>query len=166
MNIRLKKKEKQYAQVHKNLFFHPNLSIQTKGLGALLECYSDDFEISMASLEINTRLYRDSIRKYLKELEKYSFLFRVQIIKDCQTIWYFDSENLNPIYLEEEIKNLQSSQNIRFLTAYEFFAPGNSGTEKLATYNNTNKQSHTFSNIEALNIMYKVNKEQKKIGKI
>lgn len=160
MNIRLKKKEKQYAQVHKNLLFHPKLSIQAKALGAIFECYSDDFEISMSSLEIHANMHRDTIRKYLRELESYLFLFRIQIIKNCKMIWFFDSENLEVQFLIKEIEKIQTSHKIRFLTAYEIFAPGNTGTEKLATYNNTIKAPPNFSDSEALRIMYEVQKEK------
>ncbi len=161
MQIRIKKKSKQYAQVHKNLLFHPNVSIQAKGLGAIFECYSDDFTISMSSLEIHASLHRDTIRKYLKELENHLFLFRVQIIKDCKMIWFFDSEHLEVQFLVKEIEKLKKYQKIRFLTAYEIFAPEKIGTDKLATYNNTTKENQNFSDINALQIMYKVHENQK-----
>ena len=165
MKIRLKKKEKQYAQVHKNLLFHSEISLQAKGLGALFECYSDDFEISMTSLEMHTSLHRDTIRKYLKELEKYFFLFRVQVIKDCKMIWFFDSENLEIKFLIDEIAKIQKKQKIRFITAYEIFAPEKTGTEKLATYNNTINSIPELSNLDYFQIMYQVQQENKPKGK-
>lgn len=165
MKIRVKKKERQYGQVHHNLVFHPKVSLQAKGLGALFECYSDDFEVSMSSLEIHTGLHRDTIRKYLKELEKYFFLFRVQVIRDCKMIWFFDSENLEIKFLIDEITKIQKKQKIRFITAYEIFAPEETGTEKLATYNNTINSTPDLSNLDYFQIMYQVQQENKLKGK-
>ena len=165
MNIRLKKKREQYAQVHKNLLFHSKISIQAKGLGAIFECYSDNFTISMATLEIHSGLHRDTIRKYLKELEGNFFLFRVQIIKDCTMVWFFDSQNLDISYLIEEIEELQKYQKIRFLTAYEIFAPDKIGTDKLATYNNTINNSQNLSNCELFQLMYQVQQDKEKKGR-
>ncbi len=159
MQIRIKKKTKQYAQVHKNLLFHQKVSIQAKGLGAIFECYSDDFTISMSSLEIHASLHRDTIRKYLKELENHLFLFRVQIIKDCKMIWFFDSEHLDIQFLIKEVEKLKKYQKIRFLTAYEILAPEKIGTEKLATYNNTTNSTFGFTDFDALQIMYRVEKD-------
>lgn len=165
MKIRVKKKERKYGQVHHNLVFNPKVSLQAKGLGALFECYSDDFEVSMSSLEIHTGLHRDTIRKYLKELEKYFFLFRVQVIRNCKMIWFFDSENLEIKFLIDEITKIQKKQKIRFITAYEIFAPEETGTEKLATYNNTINSTPDLSNLDYFQIMYLVQKENKLKGK-
>lgn len=164
MKIRVKKKERQYGQVHHNLVFHPKISLQAKGLGALFECYSDDFEVSMASLEIHTGLHRDTIRKYLKELEKYFFLFRVQIIRNCKMIWFFNSENLEINFLIDEIEKIQKNQKIRFITAYEIFAPEKIGTEKLATYNNTTNSTPNLSNLDYFQMMYEVQQQKEKKG--
>lgn len=165
MKIRLKKKENQYAQVHKNLLFHSKISLQAKGLGALFECYSDDFEVSMSSLEIHTGLHRDTIRKYLKELEKYFFLFRVQVIRNCKMIWFFDSENLEINFLVGEIEKIQKDHKIRFITAYEIFAPEKIGTDRLATYNNTITSTPDLSNLDFFQIMYQVQDENLLKGK-
>lgn len=161
MNIRLKKKEKQYAQVHKNLLFNSNISIQAKGLGALLECYSDDFKISFESLKIHTQLTDKTLRKYVKQLEENQFLFRIQIIKNCELIWFFDSQNLDIIFLIDEIKKIQSIDKVRYLTAYQFLAEENLPREKFATYNNTITSTPNFTNQDALSIMYKVQKDKK-----
>lgn len=165
MKIRVKKKEKLYGQVHHHLVFHPKVSLQAKGLGALFECYSDDFEVSMSSLEIHTGLHRDTIRKYLKELEKYFFLFRVQVIRNCKMIWFFDSENLEINFLVGEIEKIQKDHKIRFITAYEIFAPEKTGTEKLATYNNTINSTPDLSNLDYFQIMYQLQQENKLKGK-
>lgn len=163
MHIRVKKKENYYAQVHKNLLFNPNLAIQAKGLGAILECYSDDFKVSFESLKIHTQLTDKTLRKYVKQLEENQFLFRIQIIKNCELIWFFDSQNLDIVFLIDEIKKIQSIDKIRYLTAYQFLAGENLPREKFATYNNTTKENKNFSDMNALQIMYEiVNKKGKK----
>jgi|TARA_R110002033_G_scaffold29007_4_gene65288 DNA-binding Lrp family transcriptional regulator len=163
MHIRVKKKENYYAQVHKNLLFNPNLAIQAKGLGAILECYSDDFKISFESLKIHTQMTDKTLRKYVRQLEENQFLFRIQIIKNCELIWFFDSQNLDIIFLIDEIKKIQSVDKIRYLTAYQFLAGENFPREKFATYNNTTKENQNFSDMNALQIMYEIaNKKGKK----
>ncbi len=170
MKIRVRKKEKQYAQVHKNLLFHKKLSVQSKGIGSILECYSDNFEITFESLKIHTKLQDKTLRKYIKELENNLFLFRIQIIKNCNLIWFFDSENLDIKYVLDEIEKVQNCDKIRFITAYQILVGENMACHKLTTYNNiltynntTIKPSTSFSNTEALNIMYQVKKSKERL---
>ena len=159
MHIRVKKKEKLYAQVHKNLLFNKNISIQAKGLGAILECYSDDFKLSFESLKIHTQLTDKTLRKYVKQLEENRFLFRVQIIKNFELIWFFDSQHLDIEFILIEIEKIKSVDKIRFVTAYQFLAGENMACHKFATYNNTTKAIE-FSDMDALTIMYQIEKEK------
>lgn len=159
MKIRVRKKEKQYAQVHKNLLFSERLSIQAKGLGALLECYSDDFNISFESLKIHTNLTDKTLRKYVKQLEENLFLFRIQIIKNCELVWFFDSQNLDINFLISEIEKIKSIDKIRYLTAYHFLTGEKFPREKIATYNNTIKSTPKLSNLDYFQMMYEVQQQ-------
>lgn len=64
-----------------------------------------------------------------------------------------EGEKVISIWSEMDEK-IQTSHKIRFLTAYEIFAPENTVTEKLATYNNTIKAPLNFSDSEAPRVMY------------
>ena len=78
MKIKLKEKKNQYAQVHINLLRNQNRSLRAKGLGAVLESYSNDFELSLKSIEFNSVDGIKSIRSAIKELENGYYLFRFQ----------------------------------------------------------------------------------------
>jgi hypothetical protein len=163
MKIRVRKKEKQYAQVHRNLLFNQSISIQAKGLGAIIECYSDEFELTVKSLEKNSCLTANTLRKYLKELEIKLHLYRIQIpAKNFESVWFFDSELLDLKFVFEEIQKIKMYYKIIIVTAYQICEGGKIVYDKLNTYNNTNTSSTTFSNLDALNIMYQVNENKKK----
>jgi len=115
MKIRLKKKQNQYAQVSVQLLRDGHLSLKSKGLGALLESYSNDFEISVKSIEYNATDGIKSIRSAIKELEKGYYLFRFQT-RDKHglfiTYWAFDSQKLDVEYLKEMIFELEKVELI------------------------------------------------------
>ncbi len=159
MKIRVRKKEKQYAQVHKNLLMNKSMSIQSKGIGAIIECYSDDWDLSHKSLEIQTNLNEKTLRKYLKELEKGLFLFRIQKVKNWETIWFFDSEVLDFEFIKNEVINIQKVDKIRFLTAYQFLACDILACQGIRTYNNTTNTAIEFTSFDALNILLKQQKK-------
>jgi hypothetical protein len=164
MRIKVRKKEKQYAQVHKNLLLNKTLSIQSKGIGAIIECYSDDWELSHKSLEIQTNLNEKTLRKYIKELEKGLFLFRIQKIKNCETTWFFDSETLDFEFVKNEVVDIQKVEKIRFLTAYQFLAHDILACQGIRTYNNTNNSVIEFTSFDALNIL--LNKQKLDLDEI
>lgn len=156
MHIRVRKKQKLYAQVHRNLLFNQSISIQAKAIGAIIECYSDNFELSAKSLSINANLHIDTLRKYIKELEKNFYMYRVQIPKDnFKSIWFFDSEILDYNFVYTELKNIEKYAKYEILSGYEIFRCGKSSTVKLAPYKNT-----TISDYEIMQIMTQIDKQK------
>lgn len=168
MQIRLRKKEKEYAQVHKNLLFDKTLSIQAKGIAAIIEYYSDEFTLTNKSLELNSCLSANTLRKYLKELEIKLFLYRIQIpSKNFESVWFFDSERLDLNFIYEELQKLRKAHSIVIVSDYQIYAGGKIATEELNTYNNTCKQEYTLHDARAgLNYLSKVEKSKnlKKFG--
>ncbi|WP_044417589.1 hypothetical protein [Halarcobacter anaerophilus] len=166
MKIRVRKKEKQYAQVHKNLLFCENISLQSKGLCSILEIYSDNFEVSFETLKSKTLLTDKTLRKYVKELENNSFIFRVQAIHSCQIIWFIDSQTLDYSFVFKEIKEIKKVEKIRYLTAYQFLAGENLDGEKFTTYNNTSLNYSLEDAARGMKYLEKVEKSKntKKYG--
>lgn len=165
MKIRVKKKKKSFAVVHRNLLFCENISLQAKGLCAVLEIYSDDFEVSFETLKLRTKLSDKTLRKYVKELEQNSFIYRIQIKCSCQIVWFIDSETLDYHYVKSEITNYGKPHHIRHITAYPFLVGENLTGEEITTYNNTNTDQSKFTDKDALNIMFQVQKENQKSKK-
>jgi len=138
-----------------------NLSLRAKGLGAVLESYSNDFELSLKSIEFNSVDGIKSIRSAIKELENGYYLFRFQTRDEGGlfiTYWAFDSQKLDINYLKEMIKELEK---IELITKNELFdgvsltAMPSAGSRltacrKSTTYNNTTyqnkKDKNTLSN--------------------
>ncbi|MDT8339134.1 MAG: hypothetical protein RQ763_08035 [Sulfurimonas sp.] len=115
MKIKLKKKENQYAQVHVNMLRNRSLSLKAKGLGAVLESYSNDFEVSLKSIEIGSNDGNKSVRSAIKELEQGYYLFRFQTREKgglFTTYWAFDSQKLAVGYLHEIISELEKVELI------------------------------------------------------
>lgn len=116
MKIRLRKKRNQYAQVHQNMLRDRLLSLKAKGLGAVLESYSDEFEVSMKAIESKSVDGEKSIASAAKELEAGYYLYRFQTRDEDGrfiTYWAFDSQTLDVEYLKEIIAELE---DIRMIT--------------------------------------------------
>lgn len=167
MIIRLRKKEKLYAQVHRNMLFNNNLSLKAKGLGAILECYSDGFSLTKEAIKAKSKDKEKSLKSAITELEENDFLFRVQTREKGQfmTLWIFDSQNLSIEYVEELLYELDE---IIFLTEYTLRGTryGNANMElpqrdtpQRVSYNNTTIKPS--SNLEYLKIMDEVEKKNK-----
>ena len=161
MKIRLKKKETFYAQIHKNLLFSKLISIQAKGIGAILECYSDNYTLSFESLKIHSMLNDKTLRKYLKQLEENQFLFRIQIIKNFELIWFFDSQTLDVTFVLDEVEKITKNDRVRFVTTYQFLAGDNMVGQGVCTDKNTTTEKK-FSDMDALNIMHNSLESKKK----
>jgi hypothetical protein len=155
MKIKLKKKTNQYAQVHINLLRDKNLSLKAKGLGAVLESYSNDFDVSIKSIEINSKDGARAIKTAIKELEKGYYLFRFQTHDETGkfiTYWTFDSQKLEINYLKTIIKELEkvdlitpnsldlpgyrNDTSVTCSTEVSFSTDGFSTDGKCTTYNN------------------------------
>lgn len=152
MKIKLKKKQTQYAQVHVNLLRNKELSLKAKGLGAVLESYSNDFEVSLKSIELNGTDGIKSIRSAIKELEEGYYLFRFQTRDEAglfETYWAFDSQQLDVEYLHGLIRELEKVELITKNDILERGTPhGNAvtgmpsaGCRQSTTYNNSNNQT-------------------------
>jgi len=159
MIIHKEEKRKSFAVVHRNLLFCENISLQAKGLCAVLEIYSDGFEVSFETLKLRTKLSDKTLRKYVKELEQNSFIYRIQIKYNCQIIWFINSETLNYKYVINKIKSYGEVRNIRHITAYQFLAGENLIGEGITTYKNTNTKP---SDLEYFQMMLDSEKEKKK----
>ena len=164
MQIKLRKKEKDYAQVHKRLLFNPTLSLKAKGLGAILECYSDDYEVCIKTLTDKSIDGEKAIKTACKELVLNNYLFRFQILdknSKFKTIWIFDSE-----FIDQKFKNeiLNLYEKIYKVDEIPKGHPVSNGVLfeddlKSSTYNNIVTEP---SNIEYLRIMEQVEIEKKK----
>ena len=124
MKIRLKKKKNKYAQVHVNLLRDRTLSLRAKGLGAVLESYSDDFNVSLKSIEFNSLDGKKSVQSAIKELEKGYYLFRFQSRDDNGrfiTYWAFDSEKLDTDYLKSIVMGLEK---VELISPNDLNSPG------------------------------------------
>lgn len=150
MKIKLKKKENSYAQVHKKMLYDRTLSLKAKGLGAILESYSNDFDVNMKSIELGNTDGIKSIRSATKELEDGYYLFRFQVRGKgglFTTYWVFDSEKLNVNYLKTIIVGLKKIELITKNTLLERDIPyGNTVTDmpSRTTYNNINNKSEVY----------------------
>lgn len=124
MVFKLRKKEKNYAQVHVNMLRDKSLTLKAKGLGAVLEAYSDEFKVSLKSIEINSRDGKKALKSAIKELENGYYLFRFQTRDDqglFVTYWAFDSERLEVEYLREIIAELEK---VELITQSDILLPG------------------------------------------
>lgn len=163
MKIKLKKKKKEYAQVHRTMLFDKRLSNKAKGIGAILEYYSDEWELTLVTLIDKSKDSKKSVKSGLLELEVFEYLFRFQIHENgrMSSIWYFDSETLDYYELSNilykykniyqattiEIK-LQGTQNGTPVTGYPFCGSSKRGSSKCTTYNNSFiKTTTTIQNI-------------------
>jgi len=104
MRARLRKKEKEYAQVHRNMLFDQKISFKAKGVGAILESYSDDFQISQKTILSKSDLDKiTSLKTATNELE-HGYLCRIKVRGNgghYEVIWIFDSQGLDEKYLKE-----------------------------------------------------------------
>ena len=73
--IRLRKKKRDYAQVHKNLLNDKKISLKAKGLGAWLELHEDGFELNYQFIIKNMKEGEDAVRAAVNELKGSNFLF-------------------------------------------------------------------------------------------
>ena len=154
MRTRLRKKEKEYAQVHRNMLFDQNISYKAKGVGAILESYSDDFQISQKTLLSKSVLDKiTSLKTATNELE-HGYLCRIKVRGNSghyEVIWIFDSQGLDEkyvkeIFLEYNIEEIYSKKYNNLSTPIKTTL-GKSSTRypisglsidgKTATYNNT-----------------------------
>ncbi|PHR58186.1 MAG: hypothetical protein COA44_04615 [Arcobacter sp.] len=153
MKFKLKKKKHQYAQVHVKLLRNKSISLKAKGLGAVLESYSDNFEVTMKSIEFNATDGIKSIRSAIKELENGFYLYRFQTRDEAglfSTYWAFDSEMLDFDYLQDMINELENIVQItkQDLLSYPGGPHGHTVTDTpSAVYRSTGgRQSTTYNN--------------------
>lgn len=152
MKIKLKKKENKYAQVHVNMLRDRKLSLKAKGLGAVLESYSNDFEVSLKSIELNATDGIKSVRTAIKELEAGYYLFRFQTRDKGGlfiTYWAFDSQKLEVEYLQEMMQELEKVELITKNELYQRGTPhGNAVTGMPSTVCRSTvfRQSTTYNN--------------------
>ena len=104
MRVKLHKKENGYAQVHKKMLHDTSISLKSKGLGALLESYSNDYAITeKALLSKSLGDKKTSLSTALAELEPY-YLCRFKSRKNGGTfevVWLFDSQGISEEYINK-----------------------------------------------------------------
>jgi hypothetical protein len=104
MRAKLRKKEKEYAQVHKKMLHDTSISFKSKGLGALLESYYDDYEISEKTLlDKSSKDKKTSLSTAVSELEPF-YLCRIKTRKKGGTfevVWVFDSQGISEEYVNQ-----------------------------------------------------------------
>jgi hypothetical protein len=123
MKIKLKKKLNKYAQVHTNLLRDRELSLKAKGLAAVLESFSNNFNISIKSIVLNSKDGIKAIKTAVKELEDGYYLFRFQKhnkVGQFITYWVFDSQKLESEYLSKIINELGK---VEFITKINKLLP-------------------------------------------
>lgn len=152
MKIKLKKKSSQYAQVHVEMLRNKTLSLKAKGLGAVLESYSNDFELSLRSIELNSSDGIKSIRSAIRELEKGFYLFRFQTRDKgglFTTYWAFDSEKLDTEYLKNIIFELEKVEIITKNKILQRGIPNGNAVEDMpsaASRQTGSRQGTTYNN--------------------
>lgn len=149
MKIKLKKKENSYAQVHKNMLYSKFLSLKAKGLGSILEAYSNDYDVSLKSIELNGKDGIKSLRSAISELENQNFLFRFQSRDDgglFTTFWIFDSQILDLNYINDIVKEYETVIPLTINKLLEKLLILNgvsvTGIPSRITYNNSNLDKH------------------------
>jgi hypothetical protein len=158
MTIKLRKKEKNYAQVHRNMLFNDKLSLKAKGLGSLLEIYSDDFNISEKTIINRNTDGKRSLKTAIFELEQCDYLLRLQThhTENGQfvTIWIFDSEIVDIDYIKQIIDGLN---NISILTTVGTLCTigtkcgdGSTASGECTPYKNKNIKEEENINIKRL----------------
>lgn len=169
MKVRLKKKANGYAQVSVNMLRDRSLTLKAKGLGAVLESYSNDFEVSMKSIELNATDGIKSVRSAIKELENGLYLFRLQT-RDSgglfTTYWAFDSQQLDFEYLKEMVSELEKIEQItkKDLLDYRGSPDGDAVTDtpSAACRSTASRQSTTYNNTTFKNKENKNNLSKKR----
>lgn len=160
MKIKVRKKAKDYAQVHRRMLFDTELSAVAKAIGAIVEIYSDDFGTSFEKISEYANISTNTARKYIHELDERCYSYRIQFIPTGEIIWFFDSRTLDYRYVFEEIKKIGKAHQIRHLTDYQKAVFKISDGSILSPDNNTNNNEPT--NFEYLQMMYKNELEKKK----
>lgn len=111
MKIRLRKKDRDFAMVHRNLLFDTGLKLASKGLGALIEYYSDGYEVSFATIAGKSKDGKGVIKSSLAELAQEGYLAIVQSKDELgrfMTTWIFDSEGLEKQFVIDVIYECNS----------------------------------------------------------
>ncbi len=159
MKIKVRKKAKDYAQVHRRMLFDTELSPVSKAIGAIVEIYSDDFGTSFENICKYVNISTNTARKYIQELDKRCYSYRIQFIPTGEIVWFFDSRTLDYKYVFEEIKKIGKAHQIRHLTDYQKTVSKKSDGNFLSTDNNTNNEP---TNLDYFQMMYEVEKEKKR----
>lgn len=160
MRAKLRKKEKEYAQVHKNMLHDMTVSFKSKGLGALLESYSNDFDIKEKTLlSKSNKDKKTSLSTAVKELEPhYLCRFKTRSQEGTfEVVWIFDSQGLDDEYVLQIIKGYKVLDI--FTRAYEHLVPtlrksssGSSSSgkssvgESTSIYNNDSYKNENYNN--------------------
>ncbi len=147
------------------MLHNSNLSLKAKGLGAVLESYSDDFDVSLKSIELKSTDGQKALKSAIKELENGYYLYRFQTRDEqglFETYWAFDSQKLDIEYLKNVIKELEKveiiTQNNLLQPGYQKGTPDNvttgmplsggrsMGARQRTTYNNKEYNNKEYKN--------------------
>lgn len=159
MRAKLRKKEKEYAQVHRNMLHDVTISFKSKGLGSLLESYSDNYNISEKTLlSKSLRDKKTSLSTAVSELEPY-YLCRFKTRKVggiFEVVWVFDSQGICEEYIIKILEEYNVIEiytlNYRHLLATTRKTSSGSSNSGSAT---TGESDPINNNIQYKNISYK-----------
>ena len=107
MRAKLRKKEKEYAQVHRNMLHDISISFKSKGLGAVLESYSDDYDISeKALLSKSLKDKKTALSSAVSKLEPfYLCRFKTRKVEGTfEVVWVFDSQEISEEYAKKTLE--------------------------------------------------------------
>lgn len=174
MRAKLRKKEKEYAQVHRNMLHDISVSFKSKGLGAVLESYSDDFDITeKALLSKSLKDKKTSLSTAVSELEP-DYLCRFKTRKvggTFEVVWVFDSQGISEEYVKKILEEYYVIEiftlNYRhLLTTPRKTSSGSSNTGSATTgqsdpiYNNKEYKNKEYKNISLERVDFKTFKRQ------
>lgn len=176
MRAKLRKKEKEYAQVHRNMLHDISVSFKSKGLGAVLESYSDDFDITeKALLSKSLKDKKTSLSTAVSELEPF-YLCRFKTRKvggTFEVVWVFDSQGISEEYVKKILEEYYVIEiftlNYRhLLTTPRKTSSGSSSTGSATTgqsdpiYNNKEYKNIDYKNISLKRVDFKTTQALKK----
>lgn len=159
MRAKLRKKEKEYAQVHRNMLHDISVSFKSKGLGAVLESYSDDFDITeKALLSKSLKDKKTSLSTAVSELEPY-YLCRFKTRKvggTFEVVWVFDSQGISEEYVKKILEEYYVIEIFTLNYRHLLATPRKTSSGSSNTGSTTTGQSDPiYNNKEYKNIDYK-----------
>ena len=159
MRAKLRKKENEYAQVHRNMLHDISISFKSKGLGAVLESYSDNFEITeKALLSKSLKDKKTSLSTAVSELEPfYLCRFKTRKVEGTfEVVWVFDSQGISEEYVKKILEEYHIIEIFTLNYRHLLTTPRKTSSGSTTTGSTTTGQSDPiYNNKDNKNIVYK-----------